>query len=119
MSASIGHEGLGITTSMGTAKLLVDQLLNRTFALRAELKRLPHPDTIVCRCEDVSFAQLEKFAAWRAAKLQTRCVTGPCQGRICGAAIEFLLGWQPESVRPPVYPVNVGHLIHSASNGNH
>jgi glycine/D-amino acid oxidase-like deaminating enzyme len=24
-----GHEGLGITTSMGTAKLLVDQLLNR------------------------------------------------------------------------------------------
>lgn len=25
-----GHEGLGITTSMGTAKLLVDQLLNRT-----------------------------------------------------------------------------------------
>ncbi|MEP7342518.1 MAG: FAD-dependent oxidoreductase [Acidobacteriota bacterium] len=25
-----GHEGLGITTSMGTAKLLLDQLLNRT-----------------------------------------------------------------------------------------
>ena len=25
-----GHEGLGITTSMGTAKLLVDQLLNRS-----------------------------------------------------------------------------------------
>jgi D-hydroxyproline dehydrogenase subunit beta len=25
-----GHEGLGITTSVGTAKLLVDQLLNRT-----------------------------------------------------------------------------------------
>ncbi len=28
-----GHEGLGITTSMGTAKLLVDQLLNRTSAI--------------------------------------------------------------------------------------
>jgi glycine/D-amino acid oxidase-like deaminating enzyme len=25
-----GHEGLGITTSTGTAKLLVDQILNRT-----------------------------------------------------------------------------------------
>ena len=95
------------------------ELLNRTFALRNELKQLPQPDTIVCRCEDVSFAQLEQYVAWRAAKLQTRCGMGPCQGRICGTAIEFLLGWQPESVRPPVYPVNVGHLIHSASNGNH
>ena len=95
------------------------ELLNRTFALREELKRLPQPDTIVCRCEDVSFARLEAYAAWRAAKLQTRCGMGPCQGRICGAAIEFLLGWQPESVRPPVYPVNVGHLIRSASDGNH
>ncbi len=88
-------------------------LLNHAFALREELKRLPHPDTIVCRCEDVSFAQLEKYTAWRAAKLQTRCGMGPCQGRICGAAIEFLLGWQAESVRPPVFPVTVGSLIKS------
>lgn len=95
------------------------ELLNRAFALREELKRLPQADTIVCRCEDVRFAQLKEYATWRAAKLQTRCGMGPCQGRICGAAIEFLLGWQPESVRPPVYPVNVGNLIHSASNGNH
>ncbi len=28
-----GHEGLGITTSMGTAKLLVDQIVNRTPAI--------------------------------------------------------------------------------------
>ena len=28
-----GHEGLGITTSMGTAKLLVDQLLHRASAI--------------------------------------------------------------------------------------
>jgi len=28
-----GHEGLGITTSVGTAKLLVDQILNRTPAI--------------------------------------------------------------------------------------
>jgi glycine/D-amino acid oxidase-like deaminating enzyme len=31
-----GHEGLGITTSLGTAKLLVDQLLRRTPALSWE-----------------------------------------------------------------------------------
>jgi glycine/D-amino acid oxidase-like deaminating enzyme len=28
-----GHEGLGITTSMGTAKLIVDQILNRSSAI--------------------------------------------------------------------------------------
>lgn len=97
--------------------------LNHTFALREELKHLPQPDTIICRCEDVSFAQMQEYTAWRAAKLQTRCGMGPCQGRICGAAIEILLGWKAESVRPPVYPVNVGNLIHNATpvtgNGNH
>jgi NADPH-dependent 2,4-dienoyl-CoA reductase/sulfur reductase-like enzyme len=90
---------------------LFADLLNRTFALREELKSLPRPDTIVCRCEDVSFEQLERQTAWRAAKLHTRCGMGPCQGRICGAAIEFLFAWRPESARPPVFPVRVGSLI--------
>jgi len=31
-----GHEGLGITTSLGTAKLLVDQIMNRASAIPAE-----------------------------------------------------------------------------------
>jgi glycine/D-amino acid oxidase-like deaminating enzyme len=31
-----GHEGLGITTSLGTAKLLVDLLLNRRSAIPIE-----------------------------------------------------------------------------------
>ncbi len=87
--------------------------LNQTFALREELKALPQADTIVCRCEDVSFARLQNQPAWRAAKLHTRCGMGPCQGRICGGAIEFLLGWPAESVRPPVFPVKVGSLIQS------
>ncbi len=90
-------------------------LLNQTFALREELKLLPQADTIVCRCEDVSFARLQSQPAWRAAKLHTRCGMGPCQGRICGGAIEFLLGWPAESVRPPVFPVKVGSLIQSGA----
>jgi glycine/D-amino acid oxidase-like deaminating enzyme len=28
-----GHEGLGITTSLATAKLLVDQIMNRNAAI--------------------------------------------------------------------------------------
>ena len=92
------------------------KLLNRTFALREELKQLPAPETIVCRCEDVTFARLRAHDSWRAAKLQTRCGMGPCQGRICGGAIEFLFGWRAESVRPPVSPVRVESLIRSRSS---
>ena len=84
--------------------------LNRTFALREELKQLPASETIVCRCEDVTFEQLRKHHSWREAKLQTRCGMGPCQGRICGGAVEFLFGWRSESVRPPIFPVKIDSL---------
>jgi D-hydroxyproline dehydrogenase subunit alpha len=87
-------------------------LLNRTFALREELKTLAEPETLVCRCEDVVYDRLRAHDSWRAAKLQTRCGMGPCQGRICGSAVEFLLGWQAESVRPPILPVRVESLGH-------
>jgi NADPH-dependent 2,4-dienoyl-CoA reductase/sulfur reductase-like enzyme len=84
--------------------------LNDTFALREELRELSAPDTFVCRCEDVNYARLEACGSWREAKLHTRCGMGPCQGRICGAATEFLFGWNVESVRPPAFPAQVGHL---------
>lgn len=87
------------------------KLLQRTFALRDELKELVQPETIVCRCEDVTFAQLRAHDTWRAAKLQTRCGMGPCQGRICGGAVEFLFDWRAESVRPPLLPVRVESLL--------
>ena len=86
------------------------RLLNRTFALRDELKVLPTSETIVCRCEDVTFERLRQHSSWRAAKLQTRCGMGPCQGRVCGGAVEFLFGWRAESVRPPILPVRVESL---------
>ena len=86
-------------------------LLNRTFALRDELKTLAALDTIVCRCEDVSFDRLRAHDSWRVAKLQTRCGMGPCQGRICGSAVEFLFDWKAESVRPPILPVKVESLL--------
>ena len=83
---------------------------NRTFALRGELKTLADDRTIVCRCEDVQYGKLKDFDNWRTAKLQTRCGMGPCQGRVCGAATEFLFGWEPDSVRPPIFPVKMENL---------
>lgn len=86
--------------------------LNSCFTLRDELKALPSDDTIVCRCEDVTWGRLQQHSSWRAAKLQTRCGMGPCQGRICGPALEFLAGWQRASVRAPLFPVPASHLLH-------
>ncbi len=84
--------------------------LNSAFAPRQELKRLPRSDTFICRCEDVTLARLEPYASFRAAKLHTRCGMGPCQGRICGPAAEFLFGWRPDGVRPPILPARIGTL---------
>lgn len=83
------------------------EALRHAFALRDELRTLPTPGTIVCRCEDVSLEKLTKHPSWRSAKLHERLGMGHCQGRVCGAATEFLIGWPMESVRPPLFPVNV------------
>ncbi len=87
--------------------------LDRAFALRDELRSLPQPDTIVCRCEDVSYAQLSAFHSAREAKLQSRCGMGPCQARICGPAIAFLKQWPPDSIRPPIFPARMENLVES------
>ena len=79
--------------------------LQRSFALRPELLKLADAHTLICRCEDVSFAALKAHSDWRDAKLQTRCGMGACQGRICGPITETLLGWpasQARGVRSPL-----------------
>jgi NADPH-dependent 2,4-dienoyl-CoA reductase/sulfur reductase-like enzyme len=86
--------------------------LNHAFALRPELRSLAKPDTLICRCEDVTAGRLAAHQTWRSAKLHTRCGMGPCQGRICGPALEFLRGWRVDSVRPPLFPARVGSLAH-------
>jgi NADPH-dependent 2,4-dienoyl-CoA reductase/sulfur reductase-like enzyme len=89
-------------------------LLEKYFAPDAGLRDLLRPDTIVCRCEDVRAEQLEAHAGWRAAKLMTRCGMGPCQGRVCGAACEFLHGWQLAGARQPVFPAAASTLAMAA-----
>lgn len=94
------------------------RLLEQTYRLRPELKKLPQAETIVCRCEDSRYEQVREHASWRPAKLQTRCGMGPCQGRICGPAAEFLFGWNVESVRPPIFPVRVESLAAATCGTN-
>lgn len=93
-------------------------LLARSFALRNQLKLLATDDTIVCRCEDVSYHGVKQHTSWRSAKLHTRCGMGPCQGRICGAATTFLFDWGQDSVRPPVTPARIASFAQIDSDSN-
>ncbi|HTW59275.1 MAG TPA: FAD/NAD(P)-binding oxidoreductase [Terriglobales bacterium] len=111
--------GLAATGRIAEAKALFGkrrrarrfaEILDRTFRLRPQLARLPSAETVVCRCEDVTYSRLQAHASWRGAKLHTRCGMGPCQGRVCGPAAEFLFNWKPDSVRPPVFPARVENL---------
>jgi len=85
---------------------------------------LPEDDTIACRCEEVTVAQIRRAARLGAqgpnqAKAFTRCGMGPCQGRICGSIVSQVmadtLGKPVAEVgayrpRAPYKPVTLGAL---------
>lgn len=89
--------------------------LSRSYALDARLRTLAAADTIVCRCEDVRMGDLDDLQDWREARLYARAGMGPCQGSVCGPALEFLRGYAARDPRPPLTPVPLGHLKHPPS----
>ena len=91
--------------------------LHRHFALEPSLKHIAQPDTLVCRCEDVPHAVLARCEGWTDAKLHSRCGMGACQGRVCGAATQFLFGWEPPAPRPPLVPARIATLAGGGSTG--
>ncbi|HEX3985383.1 MAG TPA: FAD/NAD(P)-binding oxidoreductase [Acidobacteriaceae bacterium] len=112
-----GEEARGMAARR-RGKLGFVRALAAACQLDPELKKLTTDETIVCRCEDVRFRALRGRLNWREAKLQTRCGMGPCQGRVCGAATEFLFGWGADSVRPPVFPAAVASLAAAGQANN-
>lgn len=78
------------------------------------------PGTIVCRCEETTYAELTRAAGHparpgsHALKLGTRAGLGPCQGRMCGPAVSELRGGEPERHhRPIAQPIRLGELADS------
>jgi hypothetical protein len=80
------------------------------FALRPELRALPRPDTVVCRCEDVPLGAVDPAWGAREAKLCVRTGMGPCQGRVCGPILAWHFGHGPDRVRAPLKAVPVADL---------
>jgi NADPH-dependent 2,4-dienoyl-CoA reductase/sulfur reductase-like enzyme len=103
-------------------------ILSRAYAFRPGLLDLATPDTIVCRCEEVTTAEI--LAAIREGaqhvgqvKAWTRVGMGLCQGRICGPSVAALVaretGQSGEAVgyfnpRPPVKPLSAEAFAGSA-----
>jgi len=81
-------------------------------------------DLIICRCEEVSLADLEETAkkyncSARELKLRTRAGMGFCGGRTCRPAVDKVLTHVtnedptdalPLKVAPPVRPISLSDL---------
>ncbi|EMH4032967.1 pyridine nucleotide-disulfide oxidoreductase [Klebsiella oxytoca] len=82
-----------------------------TFALDERLSSLANPQTLLCRCEDVTLEQVRHQPDWNTAKLSSRCGMGACQGKICATAARQLLGWPLSPPRVPLTPVRAETLV--------
>jgi len=99
-------------------------VLDQLSRIRPGLTTIPTPDTIVCRCEELTQAEVETGIDFggtdlRTLKVMTRLGMGACQGCMCwpaaarwiaarsGKSIEEI---GPLSVRPPLGPLSVGDL---------
>lgn len=102
----------------------VREVLDEISRIRPGLCELATPETLVCRCEEVSLADVTSALAegardLQAVKLLTRLGMGPCQGRNCAPSMALHgsreLGCTPGDLgrinpRPPVKPVTLGAL---------
>lgn len=109
-------------------KALARAVLGRDFFDRMyrppEQFRIPAGDTIVCRCEEVTAAQVREAVKLgcpgpNQLKSFLRCGMGPCQGRFCNGTVTEIIaqerGLTPQEVghyrlRFPTKPLTLGEL---------
>ncbi|MGH8416375.1 MAG: FAD-dependent oxidoreductase [Pseudomonas sp.] len=86
--------------------------------------RIPHDDTIVCRCEEVSAGAIRAYVDLgclgpNQTKAFGRCGMGPCQGRQCGLSVTEIIAEHrnvPQAqvgyyrIRPPLKPITLAQL---------
>ncbi|GAA4895183.1 pyruvate/2-oxoglutarate dehydrogenase complex dihydrolipoamide dehydrogenase (E3) component [Stackebrandtia albiflava] len=118
-----GHAVMGVRPP---GRLLTGRAQARRFAYRLETafpvrdgwRSWLTDDTVVCRCESVTWSGVRGAASAgavdaRTVKLLSRAGMGYCQGRVCGYAVNRLVGGDPMSVpvrRPIAQPLPLGLL---------
>ncbi len=94
------------------------KVLDQISVPRAGLYELAHPDTVICRCEEVTLGEIQEALAHdttqvKDLKRMTRAGMGPCQGRMCGPTLVEIMRHQPNGApegpgsllpRPPIKP---------------
>ena len=111
-----------------TSALLCERRFQRMYAALftpgAGLYEWSRDDTVLCRCEEVTQADIRRAISLGAdsaneVKAITRCGMGDCQGRMCGQLVAHCVaretGRSIEEVglfrpRPPIFPVPVASL---------
>lgn len=119
--------------------MLLRHHLSKELAIRPFLDILYAPDfqtvlqsdeTIICRCEEVTAAQLRQFAregcrGLNQTKVFSRCGMGPCQGRQCGSNAAIVIADERNlpveqvdyyRLRSPVKPVSLGEIASLSSD---
>lgn len=87
-------------------------------------------DIIVCRCEDLTLADIKGLIQKGYRTLDelrriSRCGMGPCQGRTCRALVQRKLqasginikDQAPGVYRPPTKPITLGSIADGADRG--
>jgi thioredoxin reductase len=91
------------------------------------LTELAGPETVICRCEELTFAEIQSgfdsgTQSIGAVKRATRAGMGRCQGRYCGPVLAAVAAarrgspldeaahWAP---RPPVKPIHIADIVGS------
>jgi thioredoxin reductase len=108
------------------------RVLDTLFAPQPGIYQLAQPDTPLCRCEEVTVAEIQDALrrggrSVRAVKAATRVGMGPCQGRICATLVAHLVARETGrplseildlTPRPPVKPVPLAVLAGLAEEGS-
>ena len=99
-------------------------MLDDLFAMRPGIYELAQPETPLCRCEEVTVAEIRGAVrrgamSVRAVKGTTRVGQGPCQGRMCTHLVAHVVAQETGrplaevldvTPRPPIKPVPLGVL---------
>lgn len=99
--------------------------LDQIYRIRSGLLDLALPDTIVCRCEELTRQEVETGIQFGGTdiptlKVSTRLGMGPCQGKMCWSMAARMIAAQtgrsiadigPVRVRPPVGPLEIADLL--------
>lgn len=101
------------------------EALDCVYRVREGLTKLATENTIVCRCEELSCAEVDAGIELggtrsRTLKVMTRLGMGPCQGRMCWPAMARRIARKTHqrveevgqfSFRPPTQPICLGDVL--------